>query len=79
MSIERLESFGTARQFVIEGGWDITPTNSVVFRHINTFDDSYWRFGYLRVVRQGLDIFVLFDKEPAGDDALSLKLLWTIS
>jgi len=79
MSIERLESFGTTRQFIIEGGWDITPTNSVVFRHINTFDDEYWRFGYLRVVRQGLDIFVLFDKEPAGDAALSLKLLWTIS
>jgi hypothetical protein len=79
VALERLESFGTTRQYVIDGGWDITPTNSIVFRHINTFGDDYWRLGYLRVVRKGLDIFVLFDKEPTGDEALSLKFLWTIS
>jgi hypothetical protein len=79
VSVERLESFGTTRQYVTEGGWDITPTNSLVFRHIYALDDNYWRLGYLRVVRRGLDIFMLYDKEPDGETALSLKLLWTIS
>lgn len=42
---ERLESFGTFRQYVVEAGWDINPANSLIFRHVLSDGDQYWRSG----------------------------------
>jgi hypothetical protein len=78
VTAERLDSFGTFTQYVTEAGWDITRMNSVVFRHIYAEGDEYWRLGYRRVVRSGLDVFLLYDEEPGHDAAVSAKLLWTM-
>jgi len=82
-------------QIITDAGWDITPTDSITFRHIyfdlsedipqfpefsSSTKEQYWRLGYRRVVRSGLDIFLLYDDEPFADDpSISAKLLWTIN
>lgn len=76
---ERLESFGTFEQYVIEAGWDVNPTNALVFRHVLSDGDEYWRFGYSRFVTQGMDIFMLYDDSPATGAQVSVKFLWVIS
>lgn len=78
VTAERLDSFGTFRQYVTEAGWDITPRNSLVLRHIYAEGNEFWRFGYRHVVRNGLDVFLLYDEEPGLDAAISAKLLWTM-
>ena len=86
VNVERLESFGTTDQIITKASWDVTPTNSIVFRHIYldfsddffSSKDQYWRLGYRRIVRNGLDIFLLYDDEPFVDSAISVKLLWTL-
>ena len=75
---ERLESFGTYKQYIIEAGWDINPTNAMVFRHVHSSGDAYWRVGYRRVVSEGLDVFFLTDKAPQQDAQVSVKLLWLL-
>jgi len=87
VDVERLESFGTSDQIVTKAVWDVTPTDSIVFRYIyldfsddfSSSKDQYWRLGYRRVVRSGLDIFLLYDDEPFTEAAISAKLLWTFN
>jgi hypothetical protein len=78
VSAERLESFGIFEQYIVEAGWDITPTNSIVFRHVSSDGEPYWRLGFRRRVQRGLDIFLLYDEVPREEAELSLKLLWIL-
>ena len=75
---ERLDSFGLFEQYVVEAGWDLNATNSLVFRHINSGGDQFWRIGFRHVATQGIDIFALFDEIPGNDAELSVKLRWTL-
>jgi len=80
-------------QIITDAGWDITPTDSITFRHIyfdlsedlpqfpefsSSTKEQYWRLGYRRVVTSGLDVFLLYDDQPFEDATYSVKLLWTI-
>jgi len=77
---ERLESFGTYRQYVVEAGWDVNQTNSLIFRHVLSDGDEYWRVGYSRrVVSRGLDVFTLYDHSPETGTQISVKVLWALS
>ena len=77
---ERLESFGTYRQYVVEAGWDINQSNSLIFRHVLYDGDDYWRLGYSRrLVSRGLDVFALYDRSPETGEQLSVKVLWALS
>lgn len=79
VTTERLTSFGTFTQFVVDGSWDLNPTNGLIFRHVHFDGDDYWRMGYSRVVAQGLDIFFLYDRSPERGTQLSVKFLWAMS
>ena len=77
---ERLESFGTYRQYVVEGGWDINQSNSLIFRHVLYEGEDYWRLGYgRRLVSRGLDVFALYDRSPETGEQVSVKVLWALS
>ena len=76
---ERLESFGTFEQYVVQTGWDINRTNSLIFRHVLSDEDEYWRLGYSRVVSRGLDVFMLYDNSPEKGEQISVKVLWALS
>jgi hypothetical protein len=75
---ERLDSFGLFEQYVVEAGWDLNSTNSLVFRHIYSGGDQFWRLGFRHVVARGIDIFALFDETPGNDAEFSVKLRWTL-
>jgi len=79
VTTERLSSFGTYTQVVIDGSWDVNPTNGLIFRHVQFDGDDYWRLGYSRVVTQGLDIFCLYDRAPDRGTQLSVKFIWAMS
>jgi hypothetical protein len=75
---ERLHSFGTADQTVVSGGWDITPQDGIVFRYILANDADFFRVGYSRQVRKGLNVFVVYDKEALQAAQFSVKLVMAI-
>ena len=77
---ERLDSFGTYRQYVVEAGWDINQSNSLIFRHVLYDGYDYWRLGYSRrLVSRGLDVFTLYDRSPETGEQISVKVLWALS
>ena len=53
---------------MVNGSWEITPEDSLGGRYIYYQDDfttdEYVRLTYGRKARQGLDIFIVYDKEP---------------
>ena len=78
VTYERLHSFGTSDQTVVSGGWDITPKDGIVFRYISANHADFFRAGYSRQVRKGLNIFVVYDKEAFQRAQLSVKLVLAI-
>ena len=78
VSTERLHSFGTFDQTVVSGGWDITPKDGVVFRYISANHADFFRAGYSRQVRKGLNIFTVYDKEAFQHAQFSVKLVLAI-
>jgi hypothetical protein len=77
-STERLHSFGTFRQTIISGAWDITPQDIVAFRYIAADGDDYVRFAYSRQVRKGINLFAVYDKEPTTPAQFSVKLVFAL-
>jgi hypothetical protein len=81
ISYERTDSFGTFEQTVVNGSWEITPEDSLGGRYIYYEDDfttdEYVRLTYGRKARQGLDIFIVYDKEPYSAEQYSLKLVYS--
>jgi hypothetical protein len=75
---ERLERFGIFRQTVVSGQWDVTSEDVLVSRFIDRDDFDFFRLGYGRRVRKGVDVFVVFDREPPSPNQLSLKLTFTL-
>ena len=75
---ERLDNFGIFKQTIVSGSWDITPQSSVVARYIVADGPDYKRIAFRRTVRNGMDLFVVYNKEPFSDEELSIKLLWVL-
>jgi len=79
LSSERLENFGTTRQTIAGGGWDITRQDGLVARVIWSDDDyRQQRLAYRRTVRAGMDIFAVYEDETDADAQYSVKAVWTI-
>ncbi len=78
ISTERLENFGTFEQTILSAGWDITNEQGIVARAIYADSDTSFRLAYRRQVREGMDIFAVYDNEPSEPVKVSVKLVWTI-
>lgn len=78
ISTEKLHSFGNFDQTIISAGWDITSQNSVVTRYISANGKNFFRFAYSRQVRDGVDIFAVYDNEPGSAAKASLKLVFSL-
>jgi len=82
LSYEQTDSYGIYRQTIFTGSWEITPEDSLGARYIfyksDDGTDDYFRVTYGRKARKGLDIFVVYDKDPYSDEQYSLKLVYTL-
>jgi hypothetical protein len=76
---ERLENYGSSKQTIAEGAWDITPRDGIVMRAIWLDGDTLERIAYRRTVRSGTDIFAVYDNSPGTDAQYSVKVLWTFT
>ena len=79
-SYEITEIFGTYKQAIVNGSWEITPENSLSARYIYYEDDyvsdNYYRVAYGRKARNGLDVFVVYDNDPYLAEQYSIKLVY---
>ncbi len=79
---ERTDSFGIYKQTVLIGSWEITPEDSLGARYIfyesDDVRDESFRLAYGHKARKGLDIFVVYDKEPTYDEQYSIKLVYAL-
>ena len=78
LSAEQLENFGTYRQTVLSGGWDVTPAHTVAFRVIDAYYGKAYRMAYTWRARTNLDLFLVWDSFPAQGNQLSAKILMTL-
>ncbi|UCE47924.1 MAG: hypothetical protein JSW47_20290, partial [Phycisphaerales bacterium] len=81
LSSERTDSFGIFKQTIVGGSWQITPEDSLGARYIfsdsDYSDEDYFRVAYGRKARKGVDIFMVYDKDPFNDTAFSIKVVCT--
>lgn len=77
LSLERTDSFGISDQGVLMASWDITPEHSLAARYIYSDQDEYYRLAYSRRLRQGVDIYAVYDSNPFAEDEFSLKFVST--
>jgi hypothetical protein len=76
VTTERLHSSGSSDQTIVTAGWDITKHDGIVMRYISANGDDYFRLAYSRQVRKGIDIFAVYDKEPANPAKISAKIVF---
>ncbi len=81
VSHEITESFGRTEQTIASGSWQFTPEDSVGGRIIvyssEYGSDNYYRLTYGRKVRQGIDLYLVYDNSPYQDEQYSIKLVKT--
>ncbi|WP_418317887.1 carbohydrate binding family 9 domain-containing protein [Piscinibacter sakaiensis] len=77
LSSERLESFGTFRQSVLNGTWDLTPRHTIAGRYIHAYYGNPYRLTYVWRARPDLDVFTVYDHWPDQPAQFSAKLLMT--
>lgn len=77
VSAERIDSFGTFNQVVLESTWDINTEHALSGRYIKADDVDLYRLAYSHRPRQGLDIFAVYDKATAQLDEFSIKVVKT--
>ncbi len=74
---ELLDNFGSYRQTVLTGTWDVTPQHTVAGRYINAYYGNAYRAVYAWRVRRNLDFFAVYDHSPGLQAQLSAKVLMT--
>lgn len=79
LTSERLDNFGRFNQTILSGNWDITYNDGVSFRYIDSDDGKYKRLAYRRTVREGIDIFAVYNEDLENKEEYSVKLLWTFN
>jgi hypothetical protein len=77
-SYERARSYGLQDQSVLTGSWDITSQQAISARWVQFDGSHYYRLAYRRVVRRGVDAFVIYDNEAYTSDSLHVKLVWSL-
>ena len=78
LSSEKLNNFGSFRQTVLSGSWEITQQDSLISRVIWSDGDTSLRIAYRRAVRFGMDVFAVYDDEPGSRQQYSIKTVWTL-
>lgn len=78
LNTERLKSFGSFRQSILSGTWELTPEQSLSGRYVRADGATSVRLAYARRVRAGTDVFLVYDREAGADPRLSLKLAWSL-
>jgi hypothetical protein len=77
LSAERIHSFGTYNQVVLESTWDIDPEHALSSRFIQADDVDYFRLAYSHRPRAGLDIFAVYDSDSLDRNEFSIKVVKT--
>ena len=77
LSTETLENFGTYRQTVLTGGWDITPIHAISGRFIDADYGRAYRLAYTWHPLTSLDLFLVWDVFPGQPRQLSIKMQMT--
>jgi hypothetical protein len=77
VTAERVYSFGWNTQVVATTGWNVTPLHGLYARYIYNEGD-YYRLAYTWRIRQNIDLFALYDKQPGADASISAKLLMSL-
>jgi uncharacterized protein DUF5916/cellulose/xylan binding protein with CBM9 domain len=75
---ERLHSFGVFNQTIVTGGWDITNQDGINFRYISSNGDDSIRVAYNHQVQKGINVFIVYDKEPTTPAQFSVKLVFAL-
>jgi hypothetical protein len=81
-SYEITDYYGIYEQSIVNASWDITPENSIGVRYIYFEDDDnstdeYFRVAFGRKARRGLDVFLVYDKDPHRAEQYSMKLVYS--
>jgi len=78
---EMADSFGETEQAIVSGSWQITPEDSIGGRVISfstpNTTDNFYRLTYGRRVRQGFDLFLVYDNSPNVTEQYSVKVVKT--
>ena len=77
LAAELLENFGTYRQSVAIGTWDVTPQHTIAGRYIDAYYGNAYRLAYVWRARNDLDFFMVYDHSPGLPAQLSAKVLMT--
>ena len=75
---ERIDNFGTSDQTIATASWDVTAQDGFVARYIWAEGPDYVRVAYRRMVRKGMDLFVVYNEDGFGEAEFSVKLLWAL-
>jgi hypothetical protein len=75
LASERLRSFGTYDQTVLNVGWDITPEHQLSGRYIDAYYGDSVRVAYAWRLRKNADLFVVYDWFEGTDYKLSAKVV----
>ena len=76
-SYERADYVGVSEQHILTASWDITSQQGISARWVR-FGDSSYRLVYRRIVRRGLDVFVVYTTDPTLEDRVTMKAVWTL-
>lgn len=77
-SYERATSFDVAEQHILSLAWHPSSEQTLGLRFVE-YGQPFYRVTYQRVVRKGVDVFAVFDREPGRPDQLVTKLVWTMN
>lgn len=77
LSTADLDSFGRTTQYTLDGTLKITNHSSLSGQYYKEDDFDYTRVQYSRVVRSGIDVFSVFQKNANTDPEFSFKLVWS--
>jgi hypothetical protein len=71
-------NFGTSTQAMVSAGWDFTRRQSIVGRYMNASYGKAYQLAYSQHVRQNVDLFLAYDRQPAQLAAPSAKIVITL-
>lgn len=78
LTSELLENFGTYRQSVATGTWDVAPQHTVAGRYIRADYGNSHRLAWVWRARPDLDVFAVYDDVRGLPVQFSVKFLMTL-
>lgn len=78
LTAEKLENFGTYRQSVLSGGWDVSTLHELVARYVHADYGDQFRVAWTWRARKNVDLFTVYDWSESVPYKLSAKVVVTL-